>query len=283
MITSLIQNGSSETEIWFCKKKWKNNYIQEIVALTFNFCNKNMYKTSNKNKKYHFESLKYTNIKHLKINKYFYFLFYNVYATNSIILAFTTVTLLLISKLWFFSSLLWKQSTPDQFNSISSALCIKFFRKIWNTLNKNRYYLFIFPVKKHKTRNHKYYLNLMECIFSNINNLCNQLINLIILGQTHVLESRQKCEVVFSDLGFTNNIQYQYLYFQVFRFLYFQVFAKLHFTIDWPEAVVRQCSVKKVSLEISQNSQENTCVGVSFCNSCRPFNAGVFLWILQNF
>ena len=30
------------------------------------------------------------------------------------------------------------------------------------------------------------------------------------------------------------------------------------------EAVVRSCSVKKVSLEISQNSQENTCSRVSF-------------------
>ena len=30
------------------------------------------------------------------------------------------------------------------------------------------------------------------------------------------------------------------------------------------QAVVRRCSVKKVSLEISQNSQENTCARVSF-------------------
>ena len=30
------------------------------------------------------------------------------------------------------------------------------------------------------------------------------------------------------------------------------------------EAVVRRCSVKKVFLEISQNSQENTCARVSF-------------------
>ena len=32
------------------------------------------------------------------------------------------------------------------------------------------------------------------------------------------------------------------------------------------EAVARKCSVKKVFLEISQNSQENTCVRVSFFN-----------------
>ena len=30
------------------------------------------------------------------------------------------------------------------------------------------------------------------------------------------------------------------------------------------EAVARRCSVKKVFLEISQNSQENTCARVSF-------------------
>ena len=30
------------------------------------------------------------------------------------------------------------------------------------------------------------------------------------------------------------------------------------------EAVVQRCSVKKVFLEISQNSQENTCARVSF-------------------
>ena len=30
------------------------------------------------------------------------------------------------------------------------------------------------------------------------------------------------------------------------------------------EAVARRCSVKKVFLEISQNSQENTCAKVSF-------------------
>ena len=35
--------------------------------------------------------------------------------------------------------------------------------------------------------------------------------------------------------------------------------------IRWPtpEAVAQRCSVKKVSLEISQNSQENTCARVS--------------------
>ena len=34
--------------------------------------------------------------------------------------------------------------------------------------------------------------------------------------------------------------------------------------IFYPEAVVQRCSVKKVFLEVSQNSQENTCARVSF-------------------
>ena len=33
-----------------------------------------------------------------------------------------------------------------------------------------------------------------------------------------------------------------------------------------PEVIVRRCSVKKVFLEISQNSQENTCAGDYFFN-----------------
>ena len=56
------------------------------------------------------------------------------------------------------------------------------------------------------------------------------------------------------------------------------------------EAVVQRCSVKKVFLKISQNSQENTCVGVSFLQVLglqlyekRDSNTGVFLWILRNF
>ena len=34
------------------------------------------------------------------------------------------------------------------------------------------------------------------------------------------------------------------------------------------EAVVKRCSVKNVFLEISQNSQENTCAKVFFCEFC---------------
>ena len=57
--------------------------------------------------------------------------------------------------------------------------------------------------------------------------------------------------------------------------------------IFYPEAVVRGCSVKKVFLEISQNSQENTCVRVSFLMKLQAFfnkdsGTGDFLWILWN-
>ena len=36
------------------------------------------------------------------------------------------------------------------------------------------------------------------------------------------------------------------------------------FVILYTEAVTRMCSVKKVFLKMSQNSQENTCVRISF-------------------
>ena len=47
------------------------------------------------------------------------------------------------------------------------------------------------------------------------------------------------------------------------------------------EAVVQRCSVKKVSLKISQNWQENTCARVSFLIKLQ--GSGLFLWILWNF
>ena len=52
------------------------------------------------------------------------------------------------------------------------------------------------------------------------------------------------------------------------------------------EAVARRCSVKKVFLEISQNSQENTCARASFLETllnkklwhrCFPVNFAKFL------
>ena len=35
---------------------------------------------------------------------------------------------------------------------------------------------------------------------------------------------------------------------------------------EWTEAVVQRCSIKKLFLEISQNSKESTCARVSFFN-----------------
>ena len=78
-----------------------------------------------------------------------------------------------------------------------------------------------------------------------------------------------------------------------------------YLSIQHSEAVVQMCSVKKVFLEISQNSQENTCTRASFLiklqvwgqslffnnvAGLRPATllkkasgTGVFLWILWNF
>ena len=50
------------------------------------------------------------------------------------------------------------------------------------------------------------------------------------------------------------------------------------------ETVVRTCSVKKVFLKISQNSQEKTCARASSFNIKREDSGtSVFLWILRNF
>ena len=41
--------------------------------------------------------------------------------------------------------------------------------------------------------------------------------------------------------------------------------------IVYPEAAPRRCSVKKVFLENSQNSQQNTCARVSFLIKLQPY------------
>ena len=58
------------------------------------------------------------------------------------------------------------------------------------------------------------------------------------------------------------------------------------------EAVFRRCSVKKLFLKISQNSQKNTCARASFLIKLQAWvlqlyykrgsSTGVFLWIFQN-
>ena len=53
------------------------------------------------------------------------------------------------------------------------------------------------------------------------------------------------------------------------------------FILEDSEAVAQRFSVKKEFLEISHNSQENTCARVSFIIKLQA--SGVFLWILWNF
>ena len=45
-----------------------------------------------------------------------------------------------------------------------------------------------------------------------------------------------------------------------------KITKRLSLNVKQTEAVVQRCSVEKVFLEISQNSQENTCTRVSFFN-----------------
>ena len=52
--------------------------------------------------------------------------------------------------------------------------------------------------------------------------------------------------------------------FSVHVIIYFNVFLYSAAFDKELEAVVRRCSVNKVFLKISQNSQENTCAKVSF-------------------
>ena len=53
------------------------------------------------------------------------------------------------------------------------------------------------------------------------------------------------------------------------------------FCMASPEAVVQRCSVKNIFIKLTQNKQENTCVGVSFQRPAtllkRDFNTRVFL------
>ena len=49
------------------------------------------------------------------------------------------------------------------------------------------------------------------------------------------------------------------------------------------EAVAQMCSVKKLFLEVLQNSQENNCARVSFLIKLQAWGTFIFLWILRNF
>ena len=53
---------------------------------------------------------------------------------------------------------------------------------------------------------------------------------------------------------------------------------KVSFIIALPsKSVVRRCSVKKIFLKTSQNSQENTCARVSFFNKVAAFRTATLL------
>ena len=54
------------------------------------------------------------------------------------------------------------------------------------------------------------------------------------------------------------------MYFKNLYFIYFAIYVSLKYIWYVLEAVTQRCSVKKVFLEISQNSQENTFSRVSF-------------------
>ena len=56
-----------------------------------------------------------------------------------------------------------------------------------------------------------------------------------------------------------------YILLQVLSCEFIEIFQMSYFTEHLKtEAVAQRCSVKKMFLEISQNSQENTCARVSF-------------------
>ena len=98
-----------------------------------------------------------------------------------------------------------------------------------------------------------------------------------------------KIYILLYPLCFWNkilSIQYFFLYI-------FHLHMRFQFMISpSAEAVVRGCSVKKVFLKLSQNSQENTCVRASFLIQLQagvwqryfPVNFAKFLWtpFLQN-
>ena len=62
------------------------------------------------------------------------------------------------------------------------------------------------------------------------------------------------------------------------RYILFRGKYKLNVILRMLEAVARRCSVKKVFLEISQNSQENTCARISLISYQKgDSGTGVFL------
>ena len=67
----------------------------------------------------------------------------------------------------------------------------------------------------------------------------------------------------------------------IFEWIWYDMFCQK----EWhsQEAVAQVFSAKKVFLEISQNSQKNTCARFSFLIKLQASGTGVFLWISWNF
>ena len=86
--------------------------------------------------------------------------------------------------------------------------------------------------------------------------------------------------LLYSPSFTANDIDRYYIRF----FLVNAILALLREEGVFIEAATRGVQLKKVFLEISQNSQENTCVSVSFLIKLQAWGiTGVFLWILWNF
>ena len=88
------------------------------------------------------------------------------------------------------------------------------------------------------------------------------------------------------------NSKYLYLYTQLENF-FLQDWLNEAYWLTPTTSSHRKCSIKKLFLKVSQYSQENICVRVSFLTKLQTFsaatllkrdsNTGVFLWNLWNF
>ena len=97
------------------------------------------------------------------------------------------------------------------------------------------------------------------------------------------LSSNYKRSVFLLKKTFASKLAFQIQY--IIKQFYPRSYHSLPTMITPSEAVVWRCSIKKVLLEISQNSQGNTCARVSLilkerlCHKCFPVNFGKFLRI----
>ena len=66
------------------------------------------------------------------------------------------------------------------------------------------------------------------------------------------------------------------MFWSIFFTEQFRTTASISYNQQLLEAVARRCSVKKVFLEMSQNSQENTCARASFYNKVAGLRPSYF-------